>query len=97
LSTGALIDRSFTELCFPTGYHYDVLRALDYFHRVDRRDARLDDALEIVEGKRQADGRWLLDAERAEQLDVGAGERAGEPNRWITLRALRVLRWAGRA
>jgi hypothetical protein len=97
LSSGELVDTRFTELAFPTGYHYDVLRALDYFRQADRREERLEEALTLIEGKRSADGRWQLDVERPDQLDIGTGERANEPSRWITLRALRVLRWAGRA
>ena len=97
LSTGQPVDSRFTELAFPPGYHYDVLRALDYFRRSDRYDERQEEAIGVVERKRRPDGRWLLDVERPDQLDIGAAERAGEPSRWITLRALRVMGWAGRA
>jgi hypothetical protein len=96
LSTGEVIDPSFTEFGFPSGYHYDVLRALDYFRQADLRDGRQDEAVAIVEEKRQPDGRWLLDVEHPDQMDIGTGERAGQASRWITLRASRVLRWAGR-
>jgi len=95
LSTGELIDAEFTKLAFPTGYHYDLLRALDYFRKSDRNDERLSEALDVIESKRATDGRWQLDAERPDQLDIGTRERAGEPSRWITLHALRVLKWAG--
>ena len=71
-------------------------RALDYF-RVARPepDERMTEALEIVESKRDADGRWPLDHAYHEELLVDFGEREGQPSRWITLRALRILRWAG--
>jgi hypothetical protein len=97
LSTGEIVDPEFTELAFPPGYHYDLLRALDYFRAAERRDDRLAEALELVEGKCRSDGRWAIDAERPEQLEFEARERAGEPSRWVTLRALRVLRWASQA
>jgi hypothetical protein len=90
LSTGELADTAFVELCFPPGYHYDVLRALDYFRRAGRR-------LDVVESKRRPDGRWQPDAERPEQVDIGAAEAVGAPSRWTTLRALRVLRWGAGA
>ncbi len=97
LSTGEVADTSFLELAFPTGYHYDILRALDYFRLAGRADDRLSEALATVEGKHSADGSWAADVDRPDQLDIGATVSAGEPNRWITLRALRVLRWAGKA
>jgi hypothetical protein len=98
-STGDVAHPSFLTFGFPPRYEYDVLRALDYFRSADHRpDARMDDAVRVVEGKRQADGRWLLDRAHAEALAVPLpfGESVGEPSRWNTLRALRVLRWYGR-
>jgi len=32
-----------------------------------------------------------------ESIQVDFGEAVGAPSRWITLRSLRILRWAGRA
>ena len=85
---------AFLELAFPPRYHYDVLRALDYFRNAGvRPDARIGDAVHLVESKRQADGRWLLDRAYDEALAFPFGESVGEPSRWNTLRALRVLRW----
>ncbi len=43
--------------------------------------------------REQADGRWLLDGAHDEALAFPFGESVGEPSRWNTLRALRVLRW----
>lgn len=94
LSTGEVADAKFLELAFPPRYRYDVLRALDYFRAAGREpDTRMKDAVAIVEGKRQADGRLLLEAAYDEALPVAFGERVGEPSRWVTLRGLRVLRW----
>jgi hypothetical protein len=56
-------------------------------------DARISDAMHLIKSKRQADGRWLLERAYDETLPVPFGESAGEPSRWNTLRALRVLRW----
>ena len=94
LSTGEVAHPAFLELAFPPGYHYDVLRALDYF-----RDAavepgpRMREALRVIASRRQADGRWLLDRAYDQALPFSLGESVGEPSRWNTLRALRVLRW----
>ena len=54
------------------------------------------EAFDILESKRDADGRWPLDHAYHDRLLVEFGESEGQPSRWITLRALRVLRWAGR-
>ena len=142
-STGAVVHPAFLELAFPPSYHYDVLRALDYFRDADdnsdvRPDARIRDAVQFIESKRQtgvpnapvvgamgwkagvpdapvvgamgwkagvpdapdvgamgwkADDRWLLDRAYDEALALPCGESVGEPSRWNTLRARRVLRW----
>ena len=96
LSTGEPIDPEFSLLSFPTDYGYDVLRALDYFRLAGERDDRTNEAIDVVAGKRQADGRWLLDRRNPSHLDVDLGEAEAAPSRWITLRAMRVLDWAGR-
>ena len=96
-STGEPANAEFLELAFPPRYHYDVLRALDYFRSAGAApDARMEDAVRVIESKRQADGRWLLDRAYDEALALPFDEAAGEASRWNTLRALRVLRWYGR-
>jgi hypothetical protein len=94
LSTGEVASPAFLELAFPPRYHYDVLRAIDYFRAAGvEPDPRIGDAVQFIENKRQADGRWLLDRAYDEALPFPWGESVGEPSRWNTLRALRVLRW----
>ena len=94
LSTGEVANPAFLKFAFPPRYHYDVLRALDYFRAAGHQpDARAREALQLVESSRQADGRWILDAAFDEALAVPFGETVGNPSRWNTLRALRVLRW----
>ena len=91
--TGNVIKAEFKRFAFPARWHYDILRALDYFQAVDApRDARLAEAIDIVRNRRRADGRWSL--ERAHKGKVHfALERVGTASRWNTLRALRVLKW----
>jgi hypothetical protein len=94
LSTGEIIDRRWTEFAFPPLWHYDVLRALDYLRAAGvAPDVRADEAVAIVRDRRQPDGRWLLDVRHPDTLYEQMAGAVGEPNRWITLRALRVLRW----
>ena len=106
LSTGELIDPAFTLFSFPTGWHYDALRALDYLRAAGvTPDARVTEAIDLVRSKRDAEGRWSLENPheselvnaRVRDLDFDMEEHEGRPSRWNTLRALRVLRWAGRS
>jgi hypothetical protein len=93
-STGDVADPAFLMLRVPTRYHYDVLRGLDYFRDAGvTPDARMADATAAVAARRQPDGTWLVDAS-SQDADV-LGETVGQPSRWNTLRALRVLRWSG--
>jgi hypothetical protein len=98
-STGEpiLIDRThgddFTQFAFPTWWHYDVLRGLDYLRAAGvKPDEQVADAIALVRSKQQADDRWLLDVRYPGKMPVDLGETFGQPSRWITLRALRVLR-----
>jgi hypothetical protein len=93
-ATGEVANPEFLELAFPPRYHYDLLRALDYFRSTGARpDARINDAVRLIESRRQADGRWPLDRAYDEALAFSFSESVGEASRWNTLRALRVLRW----
>jgi hypothetical protein len=93
-STGEVANAAFLNFAYPPRYHYDVLRALDYLRNAGiQSDARIDDALQVVRSRQQKDGRWLLDRAHDEALAFKFGESVGEPSRWNTLRALRVLRW----
>ena len=61
-STGEVIDPDWLRLSFPTWWHYDVLRGLDYLRDAGGEpDERVAEAIELVECKRDADGRWPLE------------------------------------
>ena len=99
-STGEPIERDrkrgndWTQFAFPTWWHYDILRGLDYLRAAGvTPDERVADAIDLVRSKQQADGRWLLDIAHPGTPPIDLGEQVGAPSRWITLRALRVLRW----
>jgi hypothetical protein len=93
-STGAVISPEYLDFAFPYYWHYDVLRALDYFRRAGATpDSRMAEAVEVMRSKRQPDGRWLLDRVHTGRVHFTLEGGAGEPSRWNTLRALRVLRW----
>ena len=61
-STGAVVQPAYLEFAFPYYWHYDVLRALDYFRRSGTApDPRMAEAVSVLKSKRQPDGRWLLE------------------------------------
>ncbi len=89
---------------YPTHYYYDILVGLDVLTSLGYTgDRRLEPALEILREKRRRDGTWVLDRIHPDEGHRGgqgsaarkvrplALERAGEPSKWITLTALRVL------
>ena len=93
-STGEVINPKWLEFSFPTWYHYDVLRGLEYLRDAGvTPDGRVAEAIGVVQDNRDADGRWpLQDVHEGEShLAMEAGE--GQPSRWNTLRSLRVLDW----
>ncbi len=92
--TGAVINAAWLQFSFPPRWHYDVLRALDYFRTAGgARDPRMDEAIALVRSKRQADGRWLLENTHPGATPFALEDGDGRPSRWNTLRAMRVLRW----
>lgn len=95
-STGEVVSPAYLTFSFPPRWHYDVLRALDYFRAAGGTpDERLDEAVELVRGKQQPDGTWLLEDPHAGAVPFPLEDGDGRPSRWNTFRALRVLRWHG--
>jgi hypothetical protein len=99
-STGEAIERDrkggavWTRFAFPAWWHYDVLRGLEYLRSAGvTPDPRVAEAIEWVRSKRDRDGRWRLDVLYPGVMPVEIDEGVGQPSRWNTLRALRVLRW----
>lgn len=93
-SSGEPIRVEFTRLHHPARWHFDVLRGLDVLRSAGTAyDDRLAAAVDVILRRRRSDGRWSAAAQYPGHVHI-AYPRAGEPNRWITLRALRVLAWA---
>lgn len=96
-SNGEVIDEQWTRFSFPTWWHYDVLRGLDYLRKADPApDERMEEALSLVGSSRMEDGRWARQNVHRGEVHFEIDGDEGEASRWNTLRALRVLRWAGR-
>jgi hypothetical protein len=94
-STGEPVKDSYLRLSFPPRWHYDVLRALEYFR--GRPDPRADEAVELLRSKQRPDGAWPLENTHPGKVHFALEAGDGEPSRWNTLRALRVLNRAGSA
>ena len=101
-STGELIvhdrtterDGTWSQFSFPTYWHYDVLRGLDYLREAEvKPDERVAEALELVASKRDVDGQWPLENTHPGVVHFTMDAGDGRPSRWNTLRAMRVLRW----
>ncbi len=91
--TGKVFDAKMITMPFPPRWRYDFIRALDYFRACDAsRDERMSDAIELLQKKQKKDGLWLMNSGMSgrKYFDL---EVAGQPSRWNTLRALRVLNW----
>ncbi|MCB0719178.1 MAG: hypothetical protein KDD65_12080 [Bacteroidetes bacterium] len=83
-----------TAFSFPVWWHYDILRALDYFRSTDSGpDERLADAASVLASKNSGNDRWLLDWRYPGVMPLDMGEDVGKPSKWNTLRACRVLNW----
>jgi hypothetical protein len=92
--TGEVIDKRWLRFSFPTFWHYDVLRGLDYLRNAGiKPDSRVREAVEIVMERRHQNGRWPLNLLHRERIPMEMETGVGGASRWNTLRALRVLRW----
>jgi len=83
-------------LGFPSSYNPDLLEALLALAELGAPPhPAYDDALNVLESKRGADGRWKLERSLNGKT-LAVVERKGAPSKWLTLRALTVLRHFGR-
>jgi hypothetical protein len=94
LRTGKVINKRWLRFSYPTFWHYDVLRGLDYLRDAGvQPDSRIREAIEIVIARRHQNCRWPLNLLHPEQIPLRMETGVGRASRWNTLRALRVLRW----
>ena len=98
LSTGEPANNRFLCLCHPNRWHYDILRALDYFRQSALQtgaisDPRLGEAIDHLSSRRLDNGTWPLDWSPAGRVWFDVDDRANAPSRWVTLKAMRVLKW----
>jgi hypothetical protein len=96
--TGEVVDPAWLQFCYPARWHYDVLRALEYFSAAgDPPDPQVGEAVDLLRSKQQPDGTWLLENTHPGAVHFTLEDGDGLPSRWNTLRALRVLDWYERS
>ena len=100
LGTGEPADERFLHFLHPNRWRYDVLRALEYFRSSALltgadADPRLGEAIDHVRSRRSEDGTWPLDWSLPGRVWFEVDDGPGKPSCWITLRAMRVLKWWG--
>jgi hypothetical protein len=94
LRSGEVINKRWLRFSFPTFWHYDVLRGLDYLRDAGMKpDSRVGEAIGIVIERRHQNGRWPLNLVHPEYIPLEMETGVGRASRWNTLRSLRVLRW----
>lgn len=93
LSDGEPIGDFTTRNAYPFRHVYSALRALDHFRRIDHRDERLAEAVDVVRAQADADGRWCKDYHLPGDMWFPIDVEPGEQSPWLTFHALRVLRW----
>src|ERR1700678_1283579 len=98
LRTGEVIDKRWLRFSFPTFWHYDVLRGLDYLRDAGiEPESRVEDAVKTMIERRHQNGRWPLNLLHPETIPLEMETEVGRASRWNTLPALRVLRWYNNA
>lgn len=98
VTTGGVVDEQYLRFAHPNRWHYDILRAADYFRKQSiltgaAPDPRLKQAIEHIRSRRRDDGKWALDRELRGRVWFNTNHGPDKPCPWITLRAMRVLRW----
>lgn len=98
VSTGDEVVTGVRAAAYPFRHHHNVLRATDHFRRAALHDGtspdpRLEEAVEILRAKRQADGRFLQDVRYPGRMHFEVDVPEGEPSPWVTFYATRVLEW----
>lgn len=97
-STGEVVNPKWLQFSFPNRWHYDVLRALEYFRSVgDAPDPRMQEAIDLLRSKQRPDGAWSLENTYPGRVHFLLEDGDNQPSRWNTLRALRVLSWYDRS
>lgn len=89
---GKLSKPGWKKFGFPLMYQTDALEVLDILSALGVRDPRMGEALSLVLDKQGENGRWRLENAYAGERALVPFEAEGDESKWLTLRALRVIR-----
>jgi hypothetical protein len=76
---------------FPLMYQDDALEVLGILTKLGYRDERMQEAVDLVLSKQDAQGKWKLENTYNGRFQTNI-EHKGEPSKWITLKALEALK-----
>jgi hypothetical protein len=98
LSTGEPVAGWATRFAYPFRWHYSVLNAADYFRAASVKDGtapdqRMAEAIELIRSAQEPDGTWLQQWRHPGQVWFEVDAAQGEPSKWLTFYATRVLDW----
>lgn len=101
-STSEPVGSWVTRVAYPFRSYYSVLNVLDYvraasLHDGSAPDARAADAIDVLRSKRQPDGTWRLEYRHPGRSWFETDAEPGQPSKWVTFYATRVLDWWDRA
>lgn len=90
--SGKIISKDFLKLAYPPRWKYNILRALDYLqYSGSAWDDRMENSIIELKNKRNKNGTWNVQAAHPGEVHF-VMEKAGQPSRWNTLLAMRVLK-----
>lgn len=98
LSTGEPVEYWVNRYAYPFRWFYSVLNAADYFRAANlfdggQPDPRMSEAIEMIRAARQPDGTWVQERRHPGRVWFEIDVAAGEPSKWLTFHAVRVLNW----
>jgi hypothetical protein len=85
----------FEMFTFPIIHYDDVIEIVDTLQHLGVRHEAIDAGLQFILDKRKPDGRWTLDYTMSRSSAYANFGQRGKASKWITLRALKVLKNAG--
>jgi hypothetical protein len=83
--------RFWLNFAFPTLWKTDALEMLGIIAKLGYRDARMQDAIDLIISKQDEQGRWKMEKSRNPRLLVSL-EKDNKPSKWITLQALKAMK-----
>jgi hypothetical protein len=98
LSTGEPVAPWVDRFAYPFRWSYDVLRAVDYFREAsllfgEPPYSRMADAVAMIRAADRGDGAWVQSGPQPGEVWFEVDVGAGEPSKWLTFFATRVLAW----